>query len=46
MVIINDAQPKSVVEIIADTKIPISTAYRRIQTLHDSKMLNTYGTRK
>ena len=37
-------KPKSVMEITADTKIPISTVYRRIQTLHDNKLLRTSGT--
>jgi len=36
-------KPKSVMEITADTKIPISTVYRRIQTLHDNKLLRTSG---
>ncbi len=37
-------KPKSVVEITAETGIPISTAYRRIQTLCDSKLLAVSGT--
>ena len=37
-------KPKSVVEITGETKIPMSTVYRRIQTLHDSKLLATSGT--
>ena len=37
-------KPKSVIEITDDTKIPMSTVYRRIQTLHDSKLLSTSGT--
>jgi len=37
-------KPKSVMEITADTTIPISTVYRRIQTLHDNKLLRTSGT--
>ncbi len=36
-------QPKSVMEITAETKIPISTVYRRIQILHDNKLLKTSG---
>ena len=35
--------PKSVTEISAETKIPISTIYRRIQTLHDNKLLHISG---
>jgi len=34
---------KSVVEITAETKIPMSTTYRRIQTLHDSNLVKTSG---
>ena len=37
-------KPKSVVEITAETKIPISTVYRRIQTLQDNKLIRTSGT--
>jgi len=37
-------KPKSVIEVTTDTKIPISTVYRRIQTLHDNKLLRTSGT--
>ena len=37
-------KPKSVMEITAETKIPISTVYRRIQTLHDNKLIRTSGT--
>ncbi|RMW39603.1 MAG: ArsR family transcriptional regulator [Nitrosopumilus sp.] len=36
-------KPKSAIEITAETKIPISTVYRRIQTLHDNKLLATSG---
>lgn len=36
-------KPKSVMEITADTRIPISTVYRRIQTLHDNKLIATSG---
>lgn len=35
--------PKSAQEISIETKIPISTVYRRIQTLHDNKLLHTSG---
>ena len=34
---------KSVIEITSETRIPMSTVYRRIQTLHDSKLLTTSG---
>jgi len=37
-------KPKSVTEIAAETKTPISTVYRRIQTLHDNKLIRTSGT--
>ena len=37
-------KPKSVMEIAAEAKIPLSTVYRRIQTLHDSKLIRTSGT--
>lgn len=37
-------KPKSVIEITDETKIPMSTVYRRVQTLHDSKLLATSGT--
>ena len=36
-------KPKSAVELTRECKIPISTVYRRIQRLHDAKMLNTSG---
>ncbi|MDH3824878.1 MAG: helix-turn-helix domain-containing protein [Nitrosopumilus sp.] len=36
-------KPKSAMEIAMECKIPISTVYRRIQNLHDSKMLYTSG---
>ena len=36
--------PKSVIEITAETKIPMSTTYRRIQSLHDNKLVATSGT--
>ncbi len=35
--------PKSVTEISVEAKIPLSTAYRRIQTLHDNKLLVVSG---
>ncbi|MCH9657965.1 ArsR family transcriptional regulator [archaeon] len=35
--------PKSAMEITVDTEIPMSTVYRRIQTLHDSKLLAVSG---
>ena len=35
--------PKSVMEIAAEEKIPMSTVYRRVQTLHDSKLLAVSG---
>jgi len=37
-------KPKSVMEIAAETKAPLSTVYRRIQTLYDSKLILTSGT--
>ncbi len=36
-------RPKSVMEISYDNKIPISTVYRRIQTLHDNKLVRVSG---
>lgn len=36
--------PKSVLELSAMTKIPISTVYRRIQELHDKKLLSISGS--
>lgn len=36
--------PKSAIELTTETKIPISTVYRRIQMLHDNKILLTSGT--
>ena len=36
-------KPKSAIEIASETKTPISTAYRRIQTLHDSKLIQASG---
>ena len=35
--------PKSAMEIASETKIPISTVYRRLQTLHDSKLVGISG---
>jgi len=35
--------PKSAMEISAETRIPISTIYRRLQTLHDNKLLGISG---
>jgi len=37
-------RPKSAMEISAETKIPISTVYRRLQTLHDNKLLRISGS--
>lgn len=36
--------PKAISEISNETKIPLRTVYRRIQTLHDSKMLKISGS--
>ena len=36
-------KPKSAMDIAADTKIPISTVYRRLQSLHDSKLVAISG---
>jgi len=35
--------PKSAMELATDTKIPISTIYRRLQMLHDGKLLRVSG---
>lgn len=35
--------PKSAIEITSETKIPMSTVYRRLQTLHDNKMVSISG---
>jgi predicted transcriptional regulator len=35
--------PKSATEITAEANIPLSTVYRRIQTLHDNKLLAVSG---
>ncbi len=37
-------KPKSVIEITDETGIPMSTVYRRIQTLCDCRLLATSGT--
>jgi hypothetical protein len=37
------AVPKAAIEISAECKIPISTVYRRLQILHDSKLLGISG---
>lgn len=37
-------KPKSATEISTETKIPISTVYRRLQTLHDNKLLGISGS--
>ena len=36
-------KPKSAVELNNETKIPISTIYRRLQILHDNKLVHTSG---
>jgi predicted transcriptional regulator len=36
--------PKSCIEICAETKIPISTVYRRAQTLYDLNLLRVTGS--
>ena len=36
-------KPKSAMEIATETKIPISTVYRRLQDLHDNKLLRISG---
>lgn len=35
--------PKSAIEISREKDIPLSTVYRRIQQLHDAKMIRTSG---
>ena len=35
--------PKSAIEVSREKVIPLSTVYRRIQQLHDSKMIRTSG---
>ncbi len=37
------AVPKAAIEISAECGIPISTVYRRLQILHDSKLLGISG---
>jgi len=37
-------KPKSAMEISAEKKIPISTVYRRLQTLYDAKLLAISGS--
>ena len=37
-------KPKSAMEISTETRTPISTVYRRIQTLYDHKLIRTSGT--
>ena len=36
--------PKSAIELSVDCQIPISTAYRRVQELHDNKLLGISGS--
>lgn len=36
--------PKSAMEISRDRNIPISTVYRRLQVLHDGKLVRVTGT--
>jgi hypothetical protein len=36
--------PKAAIEISAECGIPISTVYRRLQNLHDSKLLGISGS--
>ena len=37
-------KPKSAMEITVETNIPISTVYRRLQSLYDNKLLGISGT--
>ena len=37
-------KPKSAIELSHEEKIPISTVYRRLQTLHDAKLLAISGS--
>lgn len=37
-------RPKSAMEISSENKIPISTVYRRIQFLHDNKLVGVTGS--
>ena len=36
-------KPKSVIEITSETNVPMSTVYRRVQNLHDNKLLQISG---
>ena len=36
-------KPKSAIEIASETKTPISTVYRKIQALHDNKLVQASG---
>ena len=36
--------PKAAIEISTECKIPISTVYRRLQLLHDNKLLSISGS--
>ncbi len=36
-------KPKSAIEIVSETKIPVSTVYRRIQMLSDNNLLRISG---
>ena len=36
-------KPKSAIELNNETEIPISTIYRRLQILHDNKLVHTSG---
>lgn len=36
--------PKSAIDLSAECKIPISTAYRRVQELHENKLLGISGS--
>lgn len=38
------SSPKAAIEISAQTQIPISTVYRRLQVLHDNKLLAISGS--
>lgn len=37
-------KPKSAMEISSEKKIPISTVYRKLQTLYDAKLLDISGS--
>ncbi len=37
-------KPKSIMDITIETRIPVSTVYRRIQLLQDSKIVSISGT--